>query len=458
MPGFDSNITNYAHTGAALQVNNPGGDALSSLAQELGAGFGNIAGNGVNYLFNSALQNQQFQNQQALQRSAFRMNQKAVQQQARLQAIGMQQAGMSPAGVNGSGAPSLQAGAAAGATSGMSNIFSGLAEIIAAAKLPSDLSKTDSEVLLNKANAGKAGEEAEQIQHANADWTSYNDFMKKHGPQIFAKEKEALENAVVREWTDDDGNKHTESLWDFLPEETQSTYQKIIDGDIPMTSGNFKAMSDDVEMQAKLTEAQARKVAAATHAGLLVEKLQDPKALDAMLSEEKNKVRELEQGIKESKSRSYANYQAGKKSGAEAKKISQETPTPQQSKELIAAQVKLMQTEVASKIQAMDQAALKDFAYLVEHGKWNQALLRLGMNATEEAIDVVKSIAPWALAARGVRAGVQALEKGKTPPPGKDSEGGIIRPPFDTKGATFENYNDWRDVRKTFGDSQDVKW
>lgn len=415
MPGFDSNITNYAHTGAALQVNAPGGDALSSLAQELGAGFGNIAGNGVNYLFNSALQNQQFKNQQALQKSAFRMNQKAVQQQARLQAIGMQQAGMSPAGVNGVGAPSLQSGAAAGATSGMSNIFSGLAEIIAAAKLPSDLSKVDSEVLLNKANAGKAGEEAEQIQHANADWISYNDFMKKHGPQIFAKEKEALENAVVREWTDDDGVRHTETLWDFLPQETQSTYQKIIDGEIPITSGNFKAISDDVEMQAKLTEAQARKVAAATHAGLLVEKLQDPKALRAMLDEEKNKVRELEQGIKESKSRATSNYASARLSNAEALKQERTMPDKEQGKKLAAAEIELLQTQIAEKIQSMDQKALQDFQYLMKQGRYGAALGRLGLNATQEAIEVVKNIGPWAMAARGVKL-LNSSKKTPTPP------------------------------------------
>lgn len=422
MPGFDSNITNYAHTGAALQVNAPGGDALSSLAQELGAGFGNIAGNGVNYLFNSALQNQQFKNQQALQKSAFRMNQKAVQQQARLQAIGMQQAGMSPAGVNGAGAPSLQSGAAAGATSGMSNIFSGLAEIIAAAKLPSDLSKVDSEVLLNKANAGKAGEEAEQIQHANADWTSYNDFMKKHGPQIFAKEKEALENAVVREWTDDDGVKHTETLWDFLPQETQSTYQKIIDGEIPMTSGNFKAISDDVEMQAKLTEAQARKVAAATHAGILVEKLQDPKALRAMLDEEKNKVRELEQGIKESKSRATSNYASARLNNAEAQRQELTMPDKDQGKKLAAAEIELLQTQIAEKIQSMDQKALQDFQYLMKQGRYGAALGRLGLNATQEAIEVVKSIGPWALAARGVKF-LNSSKKTPTPPPAQYRDG-----------------------------------
>lgn len=439
MPGFDSNITNYAHTGAALQVNAPGGDALSSLAQELGAGFGNIAGNGVNYLFNSALQNQQFKNQQALQKSAFRMNQKAVQQQARLQAIGMQQAGMSPAGVNGAGAPSLQSGAAAGATSGMSNIFSGLAEIIAAAKLPSDLSKIDSEVLLNRANAGKAGEEAEQLQHANADWTSYNDFMKKHGPQVFAKQKEAMENAVVRQWTDDDGNKHTESLWDFLPDETRSTYQKIIDGEVSITSGNFKAFSDDVEMQAKLTEAQARMVAAATHAGILVEKLQDPKALRAMLDEEKNKVRKLEQELKESKSRATSNYASARLSNVEAERKERTMPDKEQGKKLAAAEVELLQTQVAEKIQKMDQEALKDFLYLWDQGRYGDAMMRLGMNATQEVIDVVKAILPWSLAARGIKSGAEMLEKSKVPRAGTDSEGGIFRPKT-SNGGNFELY------------------
>lgn len=455
MAAFNStNLLDYAHTDAALSAGAPGGDALGSLAGELGAGFaaplGNLAGNAANAYYNSALQNQQFENQMKLQDRAYYYNQNAVQDQARLQALGMQQAGLSPSGVAGTGAPSLQAGAAAGATSTMSNIFSGLSELVMALKAPTEIEKMVSETGLNEAQRAKTQTDVDQ-------YNDYNDFISKQGPEIFSKQKEALEQAVVREYTDDNGVKHTESLWDFLPEKTRSTYQKLIDGDIPFTVGRFKALMDDVEAQAKLAEADDRQVTAATHIGLIVEKLQDPKALDALLSEEKNQVKKLEQDIKESKSRSYANYQQGKKAGAEATKISQETPTPQQSKELIAAQVKLMQTEVASKIQAMDQAALKDFAYLVEHGKWNQAILRLGMNATEEAIDVVKSIAPWALAARGIKTGVDAVNKGKTPSPGKDSEGGIIRPPFDSKGATFENYNEWRNTGKSFKNN-DVEW
>lgn len=456
MAGFNtSNILDYAHTDAALSAGAPGGDALGSLAGELGAGFaaplGNLAGNAANAYYNSALQNQQFENQMKLQDRAYYYNQNAVQDQARLQALGMQQAGLSPSGVAGTGAPSLQAGAAAGATSTMSNIFAGLSELVMALKAPTEIEKMVSETGLNEVQRSKTQQDVDQVR-------DYNDFIAKQGPSIFEKQKQALEQAVVREYTDDDGVTHTESLWDFLSDETRSTYQKLIDGEIPFTVGRFKALMDDVEAQAKLAEANDRQVAAATHIGLLVEKLQDPKALDALLSEEKNQVRKLEQDIKESKSRSYANYKQGDKAGAEAKKISQETPTKEQSKELIAAEVRLKQTEVAQKIQEMDQAALKDFAYLVEHGKWNQALLRLGMNATEEAIDVVKSVAPWALAARGVRAGAQMLDKGKTPPPGKESEGGIIRPPFDSKGATFENYHDWKDVRKTFDRNNDVEW
>ena len=128
MGAFNStNVLDYAHTDAALSAGAPGGDALGSLAGELGAGFaaplGNLAGNAANAYYNSALQNQQFENQMRLQDRAYYYNQNAVQQQARLQALGMQQAGLSPSGVAGTGAPSLQAGAAAGATSTMSNIF-----------------------------------------------------------------------------------------------------------------------------------------------------------------------------------------------------------------------------------------------------------------------------------------------------------------------------------------------
>lgn len=438
MAAFNStNLLDYAHTDAALTAGAPGGDALGGLAKELGSGFaaplGNLAGNAANAYYNSALQNQQFENQMRLQDRAYYYNQNAVQDQARLQALGMQQAGLSPSGVAGTGAPSLQAGAAAGATSTMSNIFAGLSELVMALKAPTEIEKMVSETGLNEVQRARTQTEVDQ-------YNDYNDFISKQGPEIFSKQKEALEQAVVREYTDDNGVKHTESLWDFLPEKTRSTYQKLIDGDIPFTVGRFKALMDDVEAQAKLAEADDRQVTAATHIGLIVEKLQDPEALDALLSEEKNQVKKLEQDIKESRSRSYLNYRQGKKAGAEATKISQETPTPQQSKELIAAQVKLMQTEVASKIQDMDQAALQDFAYLVEHGKWNEAALRLGMNATKELIDVVKAIFPWTVAPRLVRAGADALDKGKTPSPGQTTDDGRLYRPKPDKNGSFESY------------------
>ena len=409
---FESNA--YAHSNAGFNADGTpvSGDILTGLAISAGGNVaGALANGGLNYL----LQENQFEHQKQLQDRAARRNAQAVAEQAQLQKLGMENAGLSPAPVQGTGAPSLQAGAAAGAASQMANIFSGLAELVQAIKAPTEIEKSVAETGLAGAQATKLGTEIEQYR-------DYNDFMQKQGPSLFEEKKAALEQAIVREWTDDDGVKHTESLWDFLDDKTKSTWQKIIDGEIPFTVGRFKSMMDDVEAQAKLAEADDRMVTTTTHLGILLEKLQDPKALRALLDQEKNEVRQLEQGIKESKSRSYANYKQGELAGAEAKKVKQETPTEAQSKELNAARVKLLQTEVAEKIQSMDQKAFDDWKYLVHQGRWSDAALAVLGNATQESIEIVKSVAPWIIGTKGLRL---MNTKPQTPvAPYKTKEGG----------------------------------
>lgn len=392
------NIYTGFQPGGVVDTHASSGDILGNLAAGLSAGFGaggNLLGNYINYRFNRKLQENQMENQIELQNRAFQHNQIAVQQQARLQALGKQQAGLSAADVSGQGAPSLQAGAAAGASSSMSNVFSGIADLIAAIKAPTEIEKAVAETELTRAGVPKVGAETEEIQHRNADWTSYNDFVREHGPAMFAKEKEALMNSIVDEETG-------KSLWDLLDEDTQNTYDNIISGDIPITKGSMQAILDDVELQAKLPEAEYRKISSMAHAGILIEKLQDKEAVRALLDEEKNEVKKLKQDIKESKSRSTANYANARNANAEANRKELTMPTKKQAQQLVAADVKMLQTEVAEKIQNMDQKALQDFQYLWDKGRYADALGRLSINATQEVINIVKSIVPAALAARGM--------------------------------------------------------
>lgn len=398
---FESNAYAHSNVGFNADASPLSGDILSGLAVSAGGNVaGALANGGLNYL----LQENQFEHQKQLQDRAARRNAQAVAEQAQLQKLGMENAGLSPAPVQGTGAPSLQAGAAAGASSQMANIFSGLAELVQAIKAPTEIEKSVAESRLAGAEATKIGTDIEQYR-------DYNDFMQKHGPSMFEEKKAALEQAIVREWTDDDGVKHTESLWDFLDDKTRSTWQKIIDGEIPFTVGRFKAMMDDVEAQVKFAEADDRQVTSMAHLGILLEKLQDPKALQALLDKEKNEVRQLEQGIKESKSRAYANWQQGKLAGAEATRTERETPDKDQSEELLKARVELMQTQVAEKIQQMDQKALSDWKYLYDQGRYADCARAIFGNASQEAVEVVKAVGPWAVAGRAA----QLLKMGSKP-------------------------------------------
>lgn len=257
---FENNYTGF-RSGGYVDTQSASGDILGNLALGGLAGVaGNLAGNYINYRFNRELQENQMENQIELQNRAFKHNQLAVQQQARLQALGKQQAGLSAADVSGQGAPSLQAGAAAGGTSVMSNVFSGIADLIAAIKAPTEIEKAVAETELAKSGAEKQTAEAEQLipaqvshllqgadevaqrvraaKNANEMFEAHRDFVKSMGPSIFDGYRGMLKQAGV---------------YEKLPFRTRQTIDSLADGEVDLGPGEIEGLNSIVNSQANLS-------------------------------------------------------------------------------------------------------------------------------------------------------------------------------------------------------------
>lgn len=259
---FEDNVTGFRSGGHYVDTQSSAGDILGTLAGNAAIGFaGNVLGNQVNYQYNRQLQDAQMRNQIELQNRAFKHNQTAVSQQAQLQAIGMRNAGLSSAPVQGSGAPSLQSGAAAGGTSTMSNVFSGIADLIQAIKAPTEIEKAVAETELAKSGAEKQTAEAEQLipaqvshllqgadeaaqrvraaKNANEMFEAQRDFVKSVGPSIFDGYRGMLKSARV---------------YDKLPYRTRQTIDSLADGEIDLGPGEIQGLNDIINSQANLSE------------------------------------------------------------------------------------------------------------------------------------------------------------------------------------------------------------
>lgn len=266
MSNFNNNyVGNMNGGGVYLDTREPADDALMNLAASFGGGVpavvGNIAGNAVNYGFNSMLQDKQMRNQLELQRRAVRANADAVRNQARLQVEGMKAAGLNPAQVNGSGAPSVQSGAAAGATSSMTNVFSGLAELVTALKAPTEIEKMQAETALGQVEVEKTQAETEDLipaqvsnllsgaeetaqrvraaKNANEMFEANRDFVRSVGPSIFDGYRGMLKQAGV---------------YEKLPIRSRQTIDSLADGEIDIGPGEIQGLNDIVNSQANLSQ------------------------------------------------------------------------------------------------------------------------------------------------------------------------------------------------------------
>lgn len=221
---------------------------------------GNIAGSIFNKNINLDLMNQQMENEKELQRSAYALNEQAQQNQGSIMKHSLENAGLNPATATAQGAPSLQAGSAAGANSQLANIFTGVADLINAAKAPTEIEKATAEKELAEAGAKKAtaeisaiqeqtknviqdtkklAEETQGAKNINDVFKAQQNFMKDYGAAIFDGYRSILQTT-----------KH----WENLPYKTRSTIDSLADGYIELDIGSLEALNNIIDSQANLTE------------------------------------------------------------------------------------------------------------------------------------------------------------------------------------------------------------
>lgn len=344
----------------------------------IGAAVGSLGGAGINYLMNSSLQDKQFENQKELQDRAFKMNEQAVQRQAQNQVIGMQNAGLNPAAVNGAGAPSIQAGAAAGGTSQLANIFTGVAELIAAAKAPTEIekmvaetgktkaetglteaqtTKTETEIPSIIANTEKIKQETNKLfedtinaKNANAVWESTNNFYKSYAPTMFDEYKTKLEKAGV---------------WESLSPRTKDTIEGLIDGSIEMDMGSIIALSQLISSQKQISDTDKAMLQNALEGTILSKQLNDKNVIDALTKIPENELKSMQENWKSQRSTRLTQ--------AEQRKLIKEQATGKNIENL--------------------QKELDDFNYLVSKGRYKEAALQLLRNTGRTAQKAVPAVA-----------------------------------------------------------------
>lgn len=279
----DRNKTALDYSDLGTTLGGTFGNIFGPLGGIAGAAAGNLIGQGVNYIANKNLQENQLNNQKELQNRAFSLNQQAVLNQAEAEKIGMQNAGLNPAAVNGQGAPSLQAGAAAGANSTMSNIFGGLAELINAIKAPTEIEKMQAEKALTEAGTEKTYSEsdllheqkynimlnsdlikpaeAEQLHQlaqkhiaeasnltTNADYTNnlsrilenQDNFIQKYSASIYSTYRDQLKST---------------KQWDSLSKNTRDTIDKLASGEIDIGMGELEGLNKIINSSTNLLDA-----------------------------------------------------------------------------------------------------------------------------------------------------------------------------------------------------------
>lgn len=240
---------------------------------------GNVMGSGVNVAGNMVMMHQQLENQRKLNKEAYDMNQRSMRESPTAQVAGLEAAGVNPATMAGNfqAAPEIAPGAAASGQFTMSNIFEGLADIIAAAKAPSEISNTKADTNLKKKQALLTKEQREKIiketqltdqqldQILDKNWAAVSEYKQKY-PDKWEKYVEVTEGETKKQKEENAWQKATIGLMEgkaefheMLGDMAVKKYQGML-----AESMNNKDYIDAVKKltteQAKIMESQAKTV------------------------------------------------------------------------------------------------------------------------------------------------------------------------------------------------------
>lgn len=227
---------------------------------------GNIGGAMLGQYMANKQMDKQLANQKELQRQAFELNQQAVKQQAQNEVVGLKNAGLNPALADGSGAPSVPAGSASvGNVPTLGNIFEGVAEIVQAAKMPTDIANTEANTANTKTNTAatqqqidffvpkvleKMDKDIESLvqsirgsKNLNDAFEAQDKFLRDQGKVIFDRMRTQLQE---------------KGMYDSLAPDTQKTLDDLAEGSISVGQGEYDALIKAIDVQSKLSDADRR--------------------------------------------------------------------------------------------------------------------------------------------------------------------------------------------------------
>lgn len=233
---------------------------------ELTALAGNVGGAVLGQYMANKQMDKQLSNQKELQRHAFDLNQKAVQQQAQLEVNGLRNAGLNPAGADGSGAPAVQAGSASvGNVPTLGNIFDGVAEIVQAAKMPTDIANTEANTANTRTNTAatqqqidvvvpkvldKMDKDIESLVESIRGAKNFNDAFE--AQDRFLREQSRVIFDRMR------ANLIDKGMFESLAPDTQQTLDDLANGSITVGQGEYDALIKAIDAQLKLSDSDRR--------------------------------------------------------------------------------------------------------------------------------------------------------------------------------------------------------
>lgn len=351
----------------------------------LEAAAGNIFGGVLNYAMNSKLQEKQFKEQEKLQERAFEMNEQAVQNQAANMAHGLENAGLNPAAATGGlSAPTIAAGTAAGSSSQLQQVFSGLSELVSAIKAPTEIEKTAAETGLIGKQTEKTGAETSKIQAelpeitANIEYLNAKTKEANNINEAYQAEKEFLAETSAAIFDSYIGQLKATKQWENLPPKTKETLDALANGDLDLDVGRLQALDKIIRTQGEISNRDAQILANTKQMVIDYKQMTDEKIMNAiaalpkvtqrkMLAEikkTKHEIQNLLQTNKNLKTQDLLMTSQGVKTRTEAKKINTER--------------ELME--------------LNDLNYLLSKGRYRDASRLHALNAGRELWDMTKGI------------------------------------------------------------------
>lgn len=327
------------------------------------AAAGNIFGGYLNYMMNSNLAKQQWKQQEKMQERAYQLNEQAVQNQAQNMAHGLENAGLNPAMAgNGGGAPTVQAGSAASASSNLSQVFNGLTELIGAIKAPTEIEKTIAETqkttaetestITNidkiRADAKKISEETRNIQNLNEAFESERNFLKKHTGGIF---------------TGYIGQLKATKQWENLPTKTKMTLEDLAEGNMELDQGALNALQKIIDTQGNLSERDKQILSNTKQMIIDYNQITNKKVMDAIVKLPVRTQEKILQDIRKVK--------------AEVNNLREQNKNLKKQRILMTKQGVKLEAEAKKIHTDREIEELNDMQYLIDHDRWEDAA-RLG--------------------------------------------------------------------------------